>query len=44
MIIYYKSFYIFHENLVIKTDSNTKLLKNIKKLEKILKISIKKIY
>ena len=31
MIIYYKSFYNFHENLGINRDSNTKYKKNIKK-------------
>ena len=31
MIIYYKSFYNFHENSWIKRDSNTKYKKNIKK-------------
>lgn len=34
MIIYYKSFYNFHENSMINVDSNTKykkILKNIKK-------------
>ena len=31
MIIYYKSFYIFHEKFVMKVDSNTKFNKNNKK-------------
>ncbi len=31
MIIYYKSFYNFHENSMINRDSNTKYKKNIKK-------------
>ena len=31
MIIYYKSFYNFHENSPLNRDSNTKYKKNIKK-------------
>ena len=31
MIIYYKSFYNFHENSIINRNSNTKYKKNIKK-------------
>ena len=31
MIIYYKSFYNFYENLLINSYSNTKYKKNIKK-------------
>ena len=32
MIIYYKSFYNFHENLPLNRDSNTKYKKDIKKM------------
>ena len=34
MIIYYKSFYIFHENPLQKIKCNTKFIKNNKKSAK----------
>ena len=42
MIIYYKSFYNFHENSLINCHSNTKYKKNIKKKAKISEKFIEK--